>query len=551
MKQEKQNKFRTRSQKATAILMLIVLLLGMWTVSGTASEQNVQYPYGVTEAMCHADYWIKRAYHADEIMMTPQEIDAYNTLAADTKGTFVVDLEKVKAAYDASALKDALAQDILNSKKNRALYVDGNLLDNDAYFASMSAACADTAWTGSREITYGVCVRQTNLMAIPTNDVIGYSLTDADSEYQNSALNVNDPVIIKQVCFRDEQSFYYVETDHCPGWVDAQAVAICANRGEWLDAWKTSADSKDILVVTQNRIVTEPSIFEPETADVKLTIGTTLKLVPEDKIPQNLGERNAWNNYVVYLPTRDPDGGYVRREALISQHYSVNIGFLPMTQANILRTAFACLGDRYGWGGMLDAMDCSMFTRNVYRCFGLRMPRNTTWQQLVPNTKIDLSEMSDEEKLALLRNAPAGALLYFPGHTMILTGFDGGTGYVVSALGSAADSTGELNVRSIYSVALNPLTVRRRSGNTWLTELTAIVIPANYAEMKYDPTINPDDICALCGKMHTGVWGKIVWTIHKIVYSILNLFGVQKTSSTVNAQFAKSCVPSAPALRSK
>ena len=335
---------------------------------------------------------------------------------------------------------------------------------------------------------------------------------------------MNDPVVIKQVCAYDDASFYYVETDHCPGWVDAQSVAICASRSEWLDAWKTSVDGKDFLVVTQNRIVTEPSVFVPETADVKLTIGTKLKLVPEDKIPRNLGERNAWNNYVVYLPTRDADGAYVRREALISQHYSVSIGFLPMTQSNILRVAFTCLGDRYGWGGMLDAMDCSMFTRNVYRCFGLYMPRNTTWQQLVPNTRIDLSGMTDEEKLLLLQNTPAGAMLYFPGHTMIYMGFEAGTGYVISALGSASDTTGELDVRSIYSVAVNPLTVRRRSGNTWLADLTSIVIPANYAEKKYDPAAG---ICALCGKVHTGTWGRIVWSAHKAVWFILHLFGIR------------------------
>lgn len=513
-----------RAQRVTAICLLAAMLIGLWTVCGSAAEQNVQYPYGVSEEMCRADYWIAKTDDPNGIMMTTREVDAYNTLAAHTKGTYVTDPEEVPTTYDASALGNALAQDILNSKKDRALFVDGVQIDNDAYFASLSAACADTAWTGSREIVYGVCTRQTNLMAIPTNDVIGYSLTDADSEYQNSALNVNDPVVIKQICAYDDASFYYVETDHCPGWVDAQSVAICASRSEWLDAWKTSVDGKDFLVVTQNRIVTEPSIFVPETADVKLTIGTKLKLVPEDKIPRNLGERNAWNNYVVYLPTRDADGAYVRREALISQHYSVSIGFLPMTQSNILRVAFTCLGDRYGWGGMLDAMDCSMFTRNVYRCFGLCIPRNTTWQQLVPNTKIDLSGMTDEEKLLLLQNTPAGAMLYFPGHTMIYMGFEAGTGYVISALGSASDTTGELDVRSIYSVAVNPLTVRRRSGNTWLADLTSIVIPANYAEKKYDPAAG---ICALCGKVHTGTWGRIVWTLHKAVWFILHLFGIR------------------------
>lgn len=515
---------RTLAQRLMAVSMIIVILTSLSAVYGTAADKNIQYPYGVTEAMCSSEYWSSKTKNPDEVMMTPQEIDEYNAVAAKTKGTYVIDLEEVPLSYNATALRESLTKSILNSKKDRALFVGGVQIDNDSYFSSLSTACADTGWTGNRDIMYGVCTRQANLMAIPTNDVIGYSLTDADSEYQDSALNVNDPVVIKQICSYADQSYYYVETDHCPGWVCAQNVAVCANRDEWLDAWKTGADSGDILVVTQNRIVTEPSIMEPDTADVKLTIGTTLKLVPEDKIPEKLGERYAWNNHVVYLPTRDSDGNYVRREALISQHYSVSIGFLPMTQRNILIVAFSCLGDRYGWGGMLDAMDCSLFTRNVYRCFGLRMPRNTSWQQLVPNTKISLDGMTDAEKLEILKNTPAGALLYFPGHTMIYSGFEADTGYVISALGSASDSAGDLNVRSIYSVSLNPLTVRRRSGNTWLNDLSSIVIPANYAGRKYDPASAQSDACTLCGKVHTGFWGKIVLALHKAVYFIISLF---------------------------
>ena len=39
-------------------------------------------------------------------------------------------------------------------------------------------------------------------------------------------------------------------------------------------------------------------------------IGTTLKLVPKDDIPEEIAERGPWNNYVVYLPTRDENGNY-------------------------------------------------------------------------------------------------------------------------------------------------------------------------------------------------------------------------------------------------
>ena len=60
-----------------------------------------------------------------------------------------------------------------------------------------------------------------------------------------------------------------------------------------------------------------------------------------------------------------------------------------MTENNILNVAFTCLGNAYGWGGMLGNMDCSMYTRYVYRCFGLEIPRNTTWQQKIPGKLVN------------------------------------------------------------------------------------------------------------------------------------------------------------------
>jgi hypothetical protein len=184
--------------------------------------------------------------------------------------------------------------------------------------------------------------------------------------------------------------------------------------------------------------------------------------------------------------------------ALISQHYSVSVGFLPMTQGNILDVAFSCLGNRYGWAGMLQSYDCSLYTRTIYRCFGFELPRNTTWQQLVPNTKVDLSQMTDEEKEKYIETLPVGSLLYFSGHTMVYVGTVDGVNYVISALGSASDSVGKLNVKSQYCVAVNPLTVRRKNGNTWLNNLiSAVVVVPNYdinsCEITATKPCNADD----------------------------------------------------------
>ena len=73
----------------------------------------------------------------------------------------------------------------------------------------------------------------------------------------------------------------------------------------------------------------------------------------------------------------------------------------------------------------------------------------------------------------------------FPGHITMYIGEEKGKLYVISDLGSLAETenVGEkVNVRSIYCVAVNSLDVRRKNANTWLRSLTVAVCPWKYAE---------------------------------------------------------------------
>ncbi len=452
---------------------------------------QVQLPAGVTQEMCRASYWndktVASGIGSDRVLITGDEIKTLNAATLANNAANMNDIEKMAAAdaeYNADSLKESLAAGT-TPHATKSIYVDGQLVDKNAYYADIAEAIRNTGFTGSgRKSLYAVAVRRTTVNNIPVSAYIGYSATDSDDEKVNSALNVNEPFVIRQKATVLDEDFYWGYSDNCTGWVAAADLAVCSSTAEWLDAWKTDIGADDFIVVTQNQIRLEPSVYKPELSEVKLTFATVLKTVPEDKIPDSVAERGPWNNYVVYLPGRDEDGGYVKHIAFISQHYEVSEGYLTMTQEELMRVAFNNIGDRYGWGGMLDSMDCSMFTRNVYRCFGLRLPRNTTWQQEIPERKIDLSALGDDEKLAAISRMPSGTLLYFPGHTMIYTGTVKTDGqemaYVISDTGSLSDSTGELNVRSMYSILLTPLSVRR-SGNrgTWLHNVSAAVLPVS------------------------------------------------------------------------
>lgn len=475
-------------------IIIFSMIINLMSISAFGNDEFIE-PLGistsedVTEEMCNAGFWYDKASgDPEKILMNIDEIQAFNKKALSTKATNMYDLENISEVYDASALKLSLSN---VSSTRKVLFVDGISVSVNELYQEVKKSILDTGYDETeRQIQYAITTKQTEMKSLPILGYVGYSMTDTDNEIVDSALSVNEPFVIKQRCISYGHTFYWGYSDSCSGWVDAECVAICKDKTEWLDSFKVDAASKNFVVISRDKVVLEPSYYAPYSSEVKLTLGTVLKLIPADEIPKDgfIGEKRAdWNNHAVYLPTRDSEGNYVKKMALISQHYNVHEGYLPLNEKNILNVAFSCLGNRYGWGGMLDSMDCSLYTRNIYRCFGLHLPRNTTWQRCVPDTQIDVSTMTEQEKISVLKTLPAGTLLYFPGHTMMYLGCYDDKGYVISALGSVVNPTGPLDTKSVYSVVLNSLNVRRsaaRGGKTWLSELECFVFPAGIKDYR-------------------------------------------------------------------
>ncbi len=466
----------------TAVLILTILTSTVFTSLSYSAKGNITYPYGVTDEMTEPSYWYDKALpDENKVLMRPEQIEKVTQDSYTQEDNMNIDLSKMSESFDADSLSDALASFSIPGSE---LYIDGELIDNDSYFSAIREAINTTSYSGEMNNIYGICTKYAEMRSYPINGITGYSPDDTDDEFQVSALSVNEPVVIRQKCEIKGETFYYCISSICTGWVNGNNLAICKDKAQWLDSWQVNINSDDFIVVTQDKIVTEKSVFTPYASEVKLTIGTILKLVPTNEMPALVGERNTWNNYVVYLPVRDSQGNYEKKPALISQHNSVSTGFLPFTQKNLLNVSFSCLGNRYGWGGMLDSMDCSLYTRMIYRCFGFDLPRNTTWQQMIPNTHIDVSAMSDTDKKNLIKTMPAGTLLYFSGHTMVYVGTHDDTNYAISDLGTVVESVGDISILNAYSVVLNPLTVRRGSGITWLTAIDGIVLTVPDVDIK-------------------------------------------------------------------
>ncbi len=454
----------------SAILSLIMLL----SAGGAAWADVVSLPH-VSPEMTHADYW--KTEGTDALLADRETISAINAAALSCKDCMMLDLLKEASGYDGGSFQRRL---LSQTMQELAKFLNAGYYDSDGesiLYADMAAIleAIDGAETSrEQEIRYGICVAMTDMRVAPTAALITDEAGDNDFDLlQMHSLKVNEPVLIRAETAGG--MWLYCDSVSVSGWVQSENIAVCRDREQWLSAWKIPEE--ELLVVTQGKIYLDESNVNAAASQRMLTMGTCLRRVGTDAFDAAVTNRAAYQNHAVYLPVREADGSYGTTIALIPQHCSVSEGWLPLTQANILDVAFSMLGDAYGWGGMLSVPDCSLYVRNVYKCFGLELPRNTTWQSAMPAQKYPLSDLDAAEKAALLDTLPCGTILFFNGHEMLYLGTAQGMHYVLSTVSSmmAPDGDDLLRVRSVVINTLED--TRRRNGRTWLTDLNMAVIP--------------------------------------------------------------------------
>ena len=463
------------------ILCLLLAVLAAACMCQPALAAGVSYMPDVTAEMSDAAYWADLYEGSRDIILTPEEIQAFNQDSAGRDATMVKDLSQIEGSFDGVKRNKLIA----SSAESDAKYYYGWTYTGTGkkagwdYFQAMIDNCIDPKATTKMPIRYGIAVERTLLRVFPSPDPILDDPNDPDFDYQSlSAVRVNEPLILYTTSA--DGKYYLTHSSDCSGWVPAEDVALCEDRDEWLAAW--DLPSEKLLVVYGNKEYTDESISHPETARRMLSQGTALELVTDLEPDQLVGNRSAYHNYVVYLPVRRADGSYEKQMALIPETAKVSVGYLPLTMENIAMVALNNLGDAYGWGGMMDVEDCSGLVRTVYACFGLRIGRNSTWQWQMNMEKIDMANMSLEEKCLILDELPLGAALCFDGHEMMYLGKVDGKYYVVSTVSSIiSPNTGKtLRVRDVM---INTMDVKRGSGKTWLGAINQAYMPC-YAKLE-------------------------------------------------------------------
>ena len=426
----------------------------------------------VTSEMSSPSYWTEET----ELLMSYDEIEKLNDKTVTAKGTNMYDLKNQPEVIDGVGLNEA----ILKSSKADAQYYLGW-----TYFESKEKATQEDYdkiientqnpdAKKEQKVLYGIATQRTELRTFPSDIAIWDDPMDSDLDYQYlAAIRVNEPVVITSKS--KDGKYYLAKSICCSGWIPSDAVAICKDKAEWISAWDIKTD--DALVVWGDKVYTETSVTGAKTSDLMLTMGTVLELAKNINPNELIDNRSAYNNFVVWTPVRNDDGTYSKKLTLISEHKKVSVGYLPFTKANISKVVFSALGNTYGWGGSLNSDDCSGYMRNVYKCFGMELARNTTWQTSMPMAKVDMQYMPKEERIKFMDALPFGTILYFSGHEMMYLGSKNGKYYVISAVGTIMQPENPSVRQRIRSTIVNTLDVKRANGNTWFDELTVALVP--------------------------------------------------------------------------
>lgn len=425
---------------------------------------------GVEAAHLEPQYWIDRLPDPDRVVLDSAAIARQNARlhALD------------RSLYDLQALPATLERDqVLQWLKPLSTPPRRPLADahgQPVRAAAIAAIVGNANLNGvpaSRDTRYGLVVHRVALRTFPTMQRVFTSPDDHDIDrFQESALFPGDPVAVAHES-RDGE-WWFVVSPRYAAWVEKRFIALGTK-----DAVLGYGRKAPYRIVTGAKARTVFTPEEPAVSELQLDMGVRVPVLAGWPASQPVNGQHGYTAHVIELPVRSEDGSLRFAPALLPRRESTSGDYLPLTKANILRQAFAFLGERYGWGHDYNGRDCSGFVSEVYRSMGVQLPRNTRDQAVSPAlNRIELTTKDDRaRRLALVRELQVGDLVYIPGHVMMVIGHVDGEPYVIHDTTGLSwrDADGTEQRAKTNGVTVSPLTpLTSGPGDTYVDRITDV-----------------------------------------------------------------------------
>lgn len=406
---------------------------------------------GIEEMHLSADYWVNQLSNADEVIKSPEQILAFKK-SIYLENPHMVELATYADNITGVQLKKQI-ESISKPNSSQLFDANGNMMASGAY----ETYTANLNLAGIPEtipVRFALVVTRTDMRTYPTADsYYKNGETRNLDRFQENGLFPGDALAVLHTSA--DGVWLFVQSYNYRAWVRAADIAI--GDRQHIHQYKSA---ERFLIITGDKVYTSYNPDIPALSELQLDMGIRLPLADHDPGDDNLYGQNPYTSHTVLLPVRTDNGGLKFKRALIARNQDVHKGFLPFTRENIIRQAFKFLGERYGWGHSFNARDCTGFVMEVYKTFGIYMPRNTGQQgegDFGINTRFT-HESSRQDKLTALGQMDIGDLIYVPGHVLMYIGDVNGEPYVIHdvSIFRYTDENGDYYEGALNSVSVTP-----------------------------------------------------------------------------------------------
>ncbi|GAA5134528.1 SH3 domain-containing protein [Thalassotalea piscium] len=412
------------------VIISFVLLLQMNFFSLAAFEYVEQKSdvMNINESQLTTSHWIElhknKQASEDAVLIDNQGVSQFNQQLIANNEHVSDPLTMPEQLTQAQLI--SLINQISSVPSSARFYSNGRKL-GDKEFNNYRENLNLLAVATKNSVRWGLVVKRASLRTFPTNDRVLNSGMDSDLDrFQETAVFPGESVAVLHES-KDKQ-WYLVRSYNYLAWVMQKDIALGDKK-----IVNNFMKPEQFLVVTGDKVFTTFVPDKPEVSEIQLDMGVKLPLMNKGEFVGNLYGQNPYASHIVQLPVRNKSGKLSFLPALIAKSQDINIGYLPFTKQNIIKQAFKFLGERYGWGHDYNARDCTGFVGEIYKTFGVLMPRNSGQQGKANyGNSIDFTtESKKEDKLAAIKQLEVGDLVYIPGHVVMYLGEDNGQPYVI------------------------------------------------------------------------------------------------------------------------
>jgi len=435
-------------------LALCLLAAPAFAQAAPPPDPGAPLPYviGLHEAYLTPQYWAARLDNADAPILDRAQIDAQNARMR-SQDAHIQDIAALPAQLTAAQVRSSISA--LSSWPTRALYDDQGQPIAAALRASIEANLGLQAIAAQAAPQYGLVVKRAALRTFPTRQRVFSSTGDTDIDrFQESALFPGDKVAV--VHRSADGRWLFVHSERYSAWIEAESVAT----GDKASVLGYGAQGP-YRIVTGAVAHTAFTPEEPRVSRLQLDMGVRLPVLADWPAATPVNGQQAHAAWVVQLPVREADGQLKLVPALLPRSQDTAGEYLALTPRLLLQQAFKFLGERYGWGHDYDTRDCSGFVSEIYRSFGVLLPRNTSAQAVSPALdRLPFTEKTGKAaRDRAVTDLQVGDLVYIPGHVMMAIGHVDGRTWVIhdTAGGSWFDADGTRVQAHLNGVSVTPL----------------------------------------------------------------------------------------------